>query len=192
MNITVYGAASNRINKSFIESGELLGEKLALDGDTVIFGGGAEGMMGAVARGAERKGGKVIGISPDFFKVDGALFDKCTELIFTDSMSERKKLLEEKADAFLVCPGGIGTFDEFFETLTLRQLCAHEKPIAIYNVNGYYDDIVNLLETAIKYNFLSAVNRTLYFVSDDADSILDYFKNYTTDNTPPAKFRGAK
>ena len=192
MNICIYGASSERIDRSFTDKGEILGESIARNGDVVVFGGGATGMMGAVARGASRAGGEIIGIVPRFFDVDGVLFDKCTELIYTDTMSERKSLLEEKADAFLVTPGGIGTLDEFFETLTLRQLCAHEKPIAIYNINGYFDDTVRMLETAIKYDFLSAINRSLYFVSDDADKIMEYFNSYSTDNTPPARFRGAK
>ncbi len=192
MNICIYGAASDRIDDSFKQKGEILGADIALNGDTIVFGGGASGMMGAVARGAYSKGGKIIGIVPSFFNVDGVLFEHCTEMIYTESMSERKKKLEDYADAFLVTPGGIGTFDELFQTLPLRQLCAHENPIAIYNVNGYFNDTVRMLETAIKYKFLGKENRSLYFVSEDSKEIMNYFKNYSVKNTPPASFRGAK
>ena len=138
MNICVYGAASNLIDKTFLDAGEQLGEIMAKRNHSLIFGGGAEGMMGAVARGVERNKGKTIGISPTFFKVDGVLFDRCSEFFYTKTMRERKQLLEEKSDAFLVSPGGIGTYDEFFEILSLRQLGRHQKPIVLFNINGYF------------------------------------------------------
>lgn len=177
MNITVYGAASDLIDKSFISSGEQLGKEIALRGHTVLFGGGACGMMGAVARGAFSEGGKIIGITPSFFNIDGALFEHC-KLIYTKTMSERKTMLEEKADAFLITPGGIGTFDEFFEVITLRQLKIHKKPIAVFNINNYFAPMLDMLENAVNNNFMPAENMKLYFTSDDPDEILEYLINY--------------
>ncbi len=178
MNICVYGASSSTIDKGFINGGEALGKMIAEKGYGVVYGGGKEGMMGAVARGAVSSGGNVIGIAPGFFKVDGSLFDGCTEFIYTETMRERKKLLEEHSDAFIVTPGGAGTFDEFFEIFTLRQLDRHRKPIAIFNINGYFDPLNALLENAIKLNFMTEANRSLYFISDNADEILSYIENY--------------
>lgn len=179
MKICVYGASSSIIDNSFIKSGEELGKRLAQNGHTIVYGGGAEGMMGAVARGAHGVGGNVIGIAPAFFKVDGVLYDGCTDFIYTETMRERKALLEEKSDGFAVTPGGIGTFDEFFEILTLRQLGKHTKPIAIFNVNGYFNPMLDMLQNAIEKNFMTEKNNCLYFVSDNADAIIKYFENYT-------------
>ena len=183
MNICIYGASSNVIDSSFIKSGEEIGALIAEYGHTVIFGGGANGMMGAVARGADRLNGKIIGISPSFFNVDGILYDRCTEMIYTETMSQRKQLLEDKADAFLVTPGGLGTFDEFFETITLKQLDRHRKPIAIFNINGYFDSLIKMLEVAAEGKFMTKENMKLFFVSDNPQEILDYFDGYSQDST---------
>ena len=117
MNICVYGASSNQIDKDFIKAGELLGEEIAKRGHTLIFGAGANGLMGAAARGAASQNGKIIGIAPKFFNADGVLYEKCTELIMTGTMRERKQTMEDMSEAFVMVPGGIGTLEEFFEIL---------------------------------------------------------------------------
>lgn len=192
MNICVYGASSSTIDKKFIEGGEALGKLIAEKGHSVVYGGGREGMMGAAARGAVSRGGSVIGIAPSFFKVDGALFDGCTEFIYTDTMRERKKLLEEYSDAFIVTPGGAGTFDEFFEIFTLRQLDRHRKPIVIFNINGYFDPLNSLLENAIQLNFMTEANRSLYFISDSAEEILAYIEGYKPTETALSELKDIK
>lgn len=190
MNICVYGAASNEIDKSYIEAGETLGREMGKRHHKLIFGGGNNGLMGAAARGVYEHGGYIVGIAPNFFNVDGALFVHCDELIYTDTMRERKQLMEEKSDAFVVTPGGIGTFEEFFEILTLRSLDRHKKPVAILNTNGYYDALLQFLREGVKQNFLKAGNLDLFFVSDSATEILDYCENYTdsTDKIENTRF----
>lgn len=178
MNICVYGASSNIIDKVYIEATEDLGFKLAKRGHGLVFGAGAEGVMGASARGAEKAGGKIIGIAPGFFNVDGMIFENCTELIRPDTMRERKKMLEEMSDAFIMAPGGIGTFDEFFEIITLKQLSRHTKAIAIFNVNNYFNDLLAMMEKGIKEDFIKEECRDLYRVFDNADEMLDYIENY--------------
>lgn len=192
MNICVYGASSNKINESFIKAGELLGNEIAKAGHTVVYGGGAEGMMGAVSRGAVYGGGKVIGIAPSFFKVDGTLYDKCTEFIYTETMRERKALLEEKSDAFITTPGGPGTYDEFFEIFTLRQLDKHTKPIVIYNINGYYDKLYEIMEQAIELDFMKPKNRDNYFISNNPKEIIAYLENYTPSSNGINDFKHIK
>ena len=187
MNICVFGAASSTIDTSFIDETTQLGEKIALKGHTLIYGAGASGLMGAVARGVYAKGGNIIGVVPDFFVdedmgVDGRLFDKCTELILTDTMRERKRIMEDKADAFIVTPGGIGTFEEFFEVFTLKQLQRHSKAIAILNLNGYYDAMLSLLQEAEKLHFVGEACRDLIRVFTDIDEMLDYIENYEPEN----------
>lgn len=172
MKLCIYGAASNNIDKSYLTAAEELGKALATNGHTVVFGGGANGMMGAVARGAFSKGGEIIGIAPTFFDVDGILFEDCTTFIFTETMRERKKLMEENSDAFIVTPGGIGTFDEFFEIYSLRQLQRHSKKIIIFNINGYFNPLLKMLDSAIEQKFISAPNRDLLYICDTADEIL--------------------
>ncbi|MBR5808588.1 MAG: TIGR00730 family Rossman fold protein, partial [Clostridia bacterium] len=173
-----YGASSNIIDKVYIEATEELGEKLAKRGHGLVFGAGAEGVMGASARGVERGGGKIIGIAPGFFNVDGMIFENCTELIRPDTMRERKKMLEEMSDAFIMAPGGIGTFDEFFEIITLKQLSRHTKAIAIFNVNNYFDDLLAMMEKGIKEDFIKEECRELYRVFENSDEMLDYLENY--------------
>ena len=178
MNICVYGASSNIIDKVYIEATEDLGLKLAKRGHSLVFGAGAEGVMGASARGAEKGGAKIIGIAPGFFNVDGMIFENCTELIRPETMRERKKMLEEMSEAFIMAPGGIGTFDEFFEIITLKQLSRHTKAIAIFNVNHYFDDLLAMMEKGIREEFIKEECRELYRVFDDADEMLDYIEGY--------------
>ena len=176
MNICLYGASSSAIAKSYINPTEELGAKIAERGHTLIYGGGAAGLMGAAARGAYSQGGKIIGIVPSFLNVDGILFDNCDEMIFTETMRERKQLLEEKSDAFIVTPGGVGTFDEFFEILTLKQLGRHSKPIAVFNINGYFDSLIEQLKNAVRKQFMNPESFELCFFTDNADKLINYLE----------------
>lgn len=192
MKLCIYGASSDEIARSYIEDGEELGRHIAKRGHSVIYGGGGAGMMGAVARGAHEQNGEIIGVAPAFFKVDGTLYEHCTDFIYPDTMRERKKMLEEMSDAFIVTPGGIGTFDEFFEIFTLRQLCRHEKAIAIFNINRYFDPMFAMLKNAADQHFMTDKNEELYFVSDDPDAILDYVENYTPTQSKISDYKKIK
>ena len=178
MKICVYGASSFKIDPSYIEAGEKLGELMAKNGHSLIFGGGANGLMGAAARGVHKGKGKIVGISPELFNVDGVLFEQCEEMIYTKTMRERKKLLEEMSDAYVITPGGIGTFDEFFEILTLKQLGYHNKPICIMNTNGYYDKLLEFLDVAMKSEFIKANCSKLYKVVNTPEEVIEYIENY--------------
>lgn len=177
MKICLYGASSNTIDKLYIEVTEKLGEELARRGHTLIFGGGAAGLMGAAARGATRFSGEIIGISPKFFDVDGVLYDKCTDFIYTETMRERKQLLEDMSEGFIVAPGGPGTFDELFETLALRQLGLHNKPIAVFNINGYYNPLGEMLKNAFDGNFMTKEILELAPLISDKTELLKYLED---------------
>lgn len=181
MNICVYGASSNEIDKSYISVTEELGRKMVDRGHTLVFGGGAMGLMGAVARGVREKNGYIVGVAPTFFNVDGILFEQCNEMIRTETMRQRKQIMEDKADAFIMTPGGIGTFEEFFEILTLKQLGRHKKAIAVLNINGYYDSMDKMMKNAIEGKFMKETCSTLYGTFDDVDEMLDYIENYNED-----------
>ncbi len=178
MNICVYGAASTELDRSYIEATEELGRKLAKRGHGLVFGAGANGLMGAAARGVFENDGYIVGVVPTFFNVDGILFENCNELIRTETMRQRKQIMEDRADAFIMAPGGIGTFEEFFEILTLKQLARHKKAIAIYNINGYYDAMEDMIDNAVKHNFVREKCKELYKFFTDADEMLDYLENY--------------
>lgn len=177
MVICVYGAASKEIAEPFIEAGHALGFELAKRGHSLIFGGGDHGMMGAVARGAHDGGGHITGIQPSFFNVDGVLYERCDEYIYTDTMRERKQMMEDKSDAFIVTPGGVGTYEEFFEILTLKQLGRHRKPIVILNTGGYFDPMLDMLQRAVDERFINEKNLSLFYLTDDIHKALDYVEN---------------
>ncbi len=178
MNICVYGASSNAIDKSFISAGETLGRRMGERGHNLVFGAGGGGMMGAVARGMTAGKGRIKGVVPSFFNVDGILYDKCDELVRTDTMRQRKQIMEDSCDAFITTAGGIGTFEEFFEILTLKQLGRHDKPIVVLNTNGYYDDMLTMMKQAMGKKFVFDSVADLYFVTEDIESALDYIENY--------------
>jgi len=155
MKICIYGASGNRLEAKYFEDAELLGSLMAKNGHGLVFGGGAGGLMGACARGAAKHGGEIIGIAPRFFDVDDILFKDCSRFIYTDTMRERKQAMEDESDAFIILPGGIGTFEEFFEMLTLKQLGRHSKPMVMLNTLGYYNDMYHMLENAAEKGFMS-------------------------------------
>lgn len=178
MKICVYGAASPTIDSQYMKKVEEMGSEMAKRGHSLVFGGGGNGLMGAAARGVHSAGGYILGVVPQFFKDENIeeICDFCDELIYTDSMRSRKQIMEDNADAFIIAPGGIGTFEEFFEILTLKQLCRHNKPIALYNLMGYYDDLSNTMEQAVKKNFIRANCKKLYFLTDNLGDMFDYIE----------------
>ena len=180
MKICVYGAASSEIDESFTKTGEKIGKMMVERGHSLVFGGGRNGMMGAVAKGVYESNGKVLGIAPKFFEENNAevSYQNCTEFIYTDTMRERKRLLDENSDAFIISPGGIGTLDEFFEILTLKQLGRHTKAIVILNINGYYDNMIKMMEVSIEKRFITTDCVELYKVVNTPEEALEYIENY--------------
>lgn len=174
MNICIYGASSNKLAQEYFDAAESLGALMAQGGHTLVFGGGQGGLMGAVARGAHAHGGDIIGVAPRFFDEPGILFEECTEFIYTETMRERKAIMEEKSDAFIVLPGGIGTYEEFFEMLTLKQLGRHSKPMAMLNTRSYYDPMAAMLQNTVDEGFMSANCMELFGVCSTPEEVLDY------------------
>ena len=179
MKICVFGAASSAIDKKYVELTEKLCESMARRGHELVFGAGASGLMGAAARGTRKGGGKVTGVIPTFFRDETieAIDDQCDELIFTETMRERKMTMEDNADAFIVVPGGIGTFEEFFEVLTLKQLGRHVKPIALYNIDGYFDNLMAFMAHCQEEKFINKSCNSLYICSNDPDELFRYLES---------------
>lgn len=173
MNVCVYGAASDSIAPVYLNGAERLGNALAARGFTLVFGGGATGVMGACARGAAAAGGEILGVAPRFFDEEGVLYQNCTQFCFTDTMRQRKELMESLSDAFIMAPGGIGTLEEFFEILTLRQLGRHGKPIFILNTWGYYDSLQAMLEQMVREGFLGRSGLSLYQMANQPEELVE-------------------
>lgn len=189
MNVCVYGSASLDLADIYYEKTEHLGETLGKRGHNLVFGGGANGMMGAAARGFKKAGAKITGVAPSFFKVDGILYEKTDKMIYTDTMRQRKQKMDDLSDAFVVTPGGIGTFEEFFEIYTLLQLGQTSKPLAVYNVNDYFKYIKLALEDAAKQKFMPDNSLHLVKFFDKEDDVVDYIENHKAENFDVLKYR---
>ena len=178
MNICLYGASSPEIDPVYLDAAYAFGRLLAQHGHTLVYGGGAQGVMGAAARGAYEAGGKITGIAPTFLQVDGILFDHCTEFLLTDTMAERKTAMIAHADAFVMAPGGFGTLEEFFEVLTLKQLGRHNPAIAVLNTGGFYDSLQSLVRSAVERRFIRPACLQIYALLPTPEETLAYLEQY--------------
>ena len=172
MNVCVYGASSTEIAQKYIDATEALGEALAKAGHGMVYGAGGNGLMGAAARGMTRCGGHIVGVVPEFLNVDGILYDKCDEMVFTETMRQRKQIMEERSDAFIVTPGGIGTYEEFFEIYTLKQLGRHQKPIILYNIDGFFDRLYDILKGLVADGFMRETCLSLLTMACTPEEVL--------------------
>lgn len=177
MNVCIYGASSTALDDVYYRESEKLGEQLAKNGYGLVFGAGNRGLMGSAARGAHAGDGYILGIVPSFFDMPGVIYQDCTELITTETMRERKQLMEEHSDAIVVLPGGIGTFEEFFEIYTLKQLGRVRHPIIIFNINRYYDPLLTMLEHAVREHFLDGEAMQLFVIRNSVEEVIETLKN---------------
>ncbi len=171
--VTVYCSSSDRLDPTFYEMAHDVGASLAQRGMTLVYGGGGVGLMGAIAKAAKGAGGRVEGVITEYLLGIEQGWDECDDLVVVDTMRERKRILEEKGDAFLVLPGGLGTYEEFFEILVGRQLRAHEKPIGVVNAHGYFNPLVAMIEHAIEHRFVAEQAGELFTIGPEADEVID-------------------
>jgi len=151
--VCVYCGSSSKAGDLFKESAADLGKILAENNVRVVFGGGHVGLMGIVSDAALNHGGEVIGIIPHHIADKEIAHNNLTELHLVQSMHERKQMMVDRSDAFIILPGGLGTMDEFFEIFTWWQLGLHDKPIIIINVEGYWTPLLDLLKNIVKHQF---------------------------------------
>ncbi|ESY66021.1 TIGR00730 family Rossman fold protein [Mesorhizobium sp. M0051] len=173
--VCVYCGSSPGRDEIYIKAGHLLGRSIAKAGLRLIYGGGTKGIMGAVAEGALRAGGKVTGIIPRFLinrEATETALDRLDELLITDNMHERKHKMFEKSDAFVALPGGIGTVEEIVEVMTWAQLGHHRKPIVFGNVGGFWDPMLALLDHMAAEGFIHTAQRVRPLVVDDPEAIV--------------------
>ncbi|MCD9855879.1 TIGR00730 family Rossman fold protein [Epilithonimonas sp. JDS] len=176
--VTVFCGSSFGTDDIFRTQAYSLGKTLAAQNIGLVYGGANVGLMGAVADGVLEKGGEVIGVLPNFLKSKEIAHDHLTELILVETMHERKTKMNDLCDGVIALPGGFGTLEEFFEMLTWAQLGLHKKPIAILNIDGFYDDLITFIQTTVDKGFLKKVNQDMLIVSDNIDDLLDQMKNY--------------
>ena len=182
--ITVFCGSSEGNDSTVIEASSLLGRTLADKNITLIYGAAKIGIMGKVAEAALKNGGHVIGVIPEFLKLKEVVHLGLTELITTDNMHERKIKMNDLADAFIALPGGFGTLEELFEIITWAQLGLHQKPIGLLNINGFYDDLLKLLETMVRKGFLKMSNYEMLLVDTSVDGLLKKLKTYKPEPVP--------
>ncbi|MGK6343736.1 TIGR00730 family Rossman fold protein [Chryseobacterium sp. DT-3] len=176
--ITVFCGSSFGTDGIFKEQAFLLGQTLAKQDIQLIYGGANVGLMGTVADGTLNEGGKAIGVLPHFLQSKEIAHKKLTELILVETMHERKTKMNDLCDGVIVLPGGYGTLEEFFEMITWAQLGLHKKPIGILNIDGFYDDLIRLVQTMVDKGFLKQVNRDMLLISGNIDELLEKMKNY--------------
>ena len=174
--ICIYCGSSSDTPESHKIAAETLGSILALNNLTLVFGGGAAGLMGHTANSALRSGGEVIGVIPEFLIRRKVGHNTCTKLFVTQTMHERKQKMAELSDAFVVLPGGLGTLDEAFEIMTWKQLKLHNKPIIFVSIDGYWDDLVNLFKIMKRQNYVENSDTKLFTIVTSIDDVLPTIK----------------
>lgn len=176
--ICVFCASSLGKDPIYSQTAFELGKILAENQIDLIYGGAQVGLMGKVAEGTLSNKGKAIGIIPEFLKTKEIAHASLTELITVQTMHERKALMHDKSDAFIALPGGFGTLEELFEILTWAQLNLHQKPIGILNINGFYDPLIQLVETMITSGLLKQEYKAMLLISDSIEDLISQMNLY--------------
>jgi len=180
--ITVFCGSNAGFRSDYADAAKRLGGLLVANGIRLIYGGGKVGLMGVIADEVMRLGGEVVGIIPESLEKKEVGHRAVTELRVVDSMHERKALMADLADGFIAMPGGIGTFEEFFEILTWAQLGFHHKPCAILNVAGYYDGLLDLCDNAVAEGFLRREHRKIIIDDPDPERLLGRMRAFEPAN----------
>jgi uncharacterized protein (TIGR00730 family) len=171
--LCVFCGSSTGNQRAYSDAAEALGAVLAERGIGLVYGGGNVGLMGVIADAVMAAGGKVIGVIPQSLANREIAHTGITELRVVDSMHARKAMMAELADAFIAMPGGVGTFEEFFEVVTWTQLGLHRKPCGLLNVNGFYAPLAAFIDQAVTEGFIKPVHRAAIVVDSDPVRLLD-------------------
>ena len=178
--ICVFCSSSNSIDDVYFETATDLGHRIGQLGLGLVYGGASIGLMGAIARATHEKGGRVLGVIPEFFRDKDKNFEysKADELIIVETMRIRKAVMDERADAFIALPGGIGTLEEVIEILSMKQLGLTEKPLVFVNTNNFYDGLISNLQNMVDLKFAKSSTLELFAVCPDPLSALEFIFSY--------------
>lgn len=182
--ICVFCGSSEGNDSAISDAAYQLGREFANRDIALVYGAAKIGVMGQLAKSALDHKGEVIGIIPDFLKKKEVVHLGLTQLITVSNMHERKLKMQEISDGFIAMPGGMGTLEELFEILTWLQLGLHDKPIGLLNVNHFYDDLLQLLETMVRKGFLKMDNYELLLVDDSIGALLQKMEEFTAPQIP--------
>jgi len=175
--VCVYCASSNQCDPVYSRAAKDLGKELARKGITIIYGGGANGLMGKLADAALTEGGEVIGILPKFMIDMEWGHENLTKLVLVDTLHDRKRMMIEDVDAIIALPGGCGTLEELLESITLKRLGIYFKPIIIVNINGFYDHLLGQLDHSIGEHFMRPQHREMWTVIDKIENVIETIIN---------------
>jgi cytokinin riboside 5'-monophosphate phosphoribohydrolase len=176
--VTVFCGSSDSVDRKYFAAAEEFGAKLARRGWRLIYGGGGVGLMGSLARAVLAQGGEVTGIIPKALLELGVGDTGLTELVVTDGLRDRKAIMDERGDAFVALPGGLGTLEEVLEALTLKQLGYHRKPIAVLDLHGFFDPLWAQFQRGIDEGFIKPEFLDLWYPAPDIDALLRYLDGY--------------
>src|SRR5271157_1715626 len=169
--LCVYCGSSKNLESRYYSAAEAVGRAMVANGWGLVYGGGNVGMMGALARAVKGAGGRVVGVIPEFMKDRELAYHEADELVTVESMRDRKRVMEERADAFLALPGGIGTLEELAEIMTLRYINRITKPVVVFNQDGYYDDLLRFFERMRRERFKSPGLHALFSVAGRVEDV---------------------
>ncbi len=182
--ICVYGASSDNIAEEYKQAAYQLGKALAAKGWNCINGAGSAGVMRAVSDGFLDGGAKAVGIIPQFMVDNGWHYSRLSEIISTPDMHQRKQMMAQRSQCSIAMPGGCGTLEELLEIITWKQLSLYNKPIVIFNINGFFDSILQQLEHCIAQQFMKPTHKHLWFTAHNVQQIVDYIESYDEQAAP--------
>lgn len=185
MNIAIYCGSNFGNKKKFEDSAKEVIKYLSKMNTTIVYGGSKSGLMGVISNEALKRNMKVYGVITENLRNKEIENCSITKLYKVKNIRQRKEKMEELSDAFIALPGGFGTLEEISEAFTSILIGAHKKPCALYNLDGYYDDLINFLKNCVNNGFLDAEHLEAIIVSDDIESIYKKFENY---NPPKSKW----
>jgi uncharacterized protein (TIGR00730 family) len=176
--IAIFASSSTTLPPTWYSHAESLGKKLTGAGYAIVYGGGNNGLMGSLARGAAGRGGKLTGVIPRPLQEAGYCFEEAREIIVTETLAERKRIMHERADAFIALPGGYGTFDELFGVIAEKQLSFHDKPVVLWDIDSFFGLFTAFTAALREKNCIGEIDHTLYEIVKTEDELLARLAKY--------------
>ena len=187
--VTVFCASSSVVDEKYFGAAREAGEKIAKRGWALVYGGGNIGLMGVLSRAAREHGGEVVGVIPRALLEAGFGDREVSELIVTEGLRDRKAIMDERGDAFLALPGGLGTLEEILEVLTLKQLGYHGKPVVVLDLDGYYGPLWVQIQRGIDQGFIKPEFLDLWYPARHLDEALRYIEEYEPHRYAPKWYK---
>lgn len=188
LHLCVYAASSSAVDEAYKEAARRLGALIGERGATLVYGAGNIGLMGECALAVHAAGGRVVGVIPDRLVDLELAYREADELVVTETMRDRKRIMAERADAFVALPGSLGTLEEMLEVLVLRQLGYHRKPCAFLNVNGFFDPLFQMFARLVEENFLKESALDMFHVCMTPEAVFEHLDTYTPHQPEPKWF----